>query len=100
MANVHARFGKHSAVGLWNSGLHALAHFGGGIAYIDLSASDVVFAAVQRDRFRKSGDRVFGGRISSRIGPRRMRGDGAVINDAAATWILGFHQPDGPLCAE
>src|SRR2546423_892478 len=66
MANVYARLRHDSAVSLWNSGLHALAHFGGGIAYIDLSAGDVVFAAVQRDRFGESGDRVFGGRIRSR----------------------------------
>jgi hypothetical protein len=100
MANVHSWLRQHSAVGLWDSGLHPLAHFRGGIAYIDLSAGDVVFAAVQRDRFRKSGGRVFGGRIRSGVWPRRMRGDGAVIDDAAATWILSFHQQDGPLCAE
>ena len=50
--------------------------------------------------FGQASDGVLGGGIGGGVGPRRVRGDGAVVDDAAAAGILGLHQPDGLLRAE
>ena len=43
---------------------------------------------------------MLGGSVGSRVGPRRMRGNRTIVDDAAALRLLGFHDSDRLLRAE
>jgi len=67
---------------------------------INLAAGDVVLAAVEGRGLREAGDRVLGGRIGRRAGPRRVRGQRSVVDDAAAARVLALHDAERLLRAE
>src|SRR5205807_504020 len=83
--HVHCRLDHGRAVGLRNALGHPLGHRGGGVADIDLAARDVVLSAVERRRLGEAGDRVLGRGVRSRIGPRRVRRQRAVVDDPPAS---------------
>src|SRR5947207_1917923 len=80
--------------------LHSGRHVGRGVSDVDLTARDVVLAAVERCRLGEARDRVLRGGIRRRVRPRRVRRDGAVIDDPPAAWLLGLHELEGFLRAE
>ncbi len=98
--HIHGRLFDDRAIGLRHAALHALGHLGQCVADVDLAAGDVVFAAVERGRFREAGDRVLGRGVGGRIGPRRMRGDRAVVDDPPAHRLLILHDPERLLRAQ
>ena len=51
-------------------------------------------------RFGQAGDRVLGRGVGDRERPRRVRGDRAVVDDAAAARVLRLHDLDGFLGAQ
>ena len=61
-----------------------------GVADVDLAAGDVVLAAVERGRLGEAGDRVFGRGVGRGVGARRVGGDRAVVDDAAAARVCSF----------
>ena len=99
---VHARLLLHRAVGLHHAGAgdHAVRHRGCGIADVDLADRDVVHAAVEIGGLGEAGDGVLGRGVGRRERPRRMRGDRAVVDDAAAARLLVLHDAEGVLRAQ
>ena len=79
---------------------HALGERGGGIADVDLAAGDVVAAAIERRRFGEAGHRMLGRGVGDRARARRVRGDRAVVDDAAAARFLRLHDLDRFLRAQ
>mmetsp|Transcript_5196 Transcript_5196/g.19338 ORF Transcript_5196/g.19338 Transcript_5196/m.19338 type:complete len:220 (-) Transcript_5196:2415-3074(-) len=57
-------------------------------------------AAVQAQRLGEAGDRVLGGRVGRREGPRAVGRDGAVVDDATAARRLDLHQRKSGPCAQ
>ena len=56
--------------------------------------------AVERGRLRQPGDRVLAGGIGRRVRTRHVRGNRAVVDDAAAPGILALHHRERLLRAE
>src|SRR2546423_1573534 len=100
MLYVHARLYHPAAVRLQNAGRHALGHFGGRIADIDLSAGDIVLTAIERETPGDSGDAMLGGGIRHMIWARRVSGNRTVVDDAAAARFLVLHELERRLGAE
>src|SRR5690606_83149 len=69
-------------------------------ADIDLAASDVEVARVERDRFGEPGDRMLGRRVGDRAAPRYLCGDRAVVDDPTAARRLMLHDAYGFLNAQ
>ena len=78
------------AIGLQHAFVHACGHLGGGVADIDLAAGDIEVRPSREIGFRQSGDGVLGGGVGRVIRPRRVGGDRAVIDDAAAARVCAF----------
>ena len=79
---------------------HALGHRGGGIAYVNLAASYVVLAPVERGGAGYAGHRVLGGCVGYGVGARDVGGEGAVVDDAPAHRLLVLHDVERLLGAE
>src|SRR4029079_18818217 len=91
---IEHRLGRNRAVGLHHAGLHAAAHGGVGVADVELAAGDVVLAPVERGTLCQGGDGVVGRGIGHRVGPWRVRGDRAIVDDAPALGRLRLHDLD------
>src|SRR5439155_785874 len=82
--HVHARLDAHLAIRLHHAFRHALGHLGGRVADVDLAAGDVERASVERDGLGDAAHGVLGRGVGNGHRARRMRGDGAVVDDAPA----------------
>lgn len=78
--NIHSWFSLDRPVCLKNAARHSVGQLCSGIADVDLTASNVVLAAVKRSRLGKPSYRVLGGRIGSRVRPRSVGRNGTVVD--------------------
>lgn len=97
---VETRFGGGGAVCLEHTIIHVGGHVGGGVANINLTASDMRGAVIERDGFGETGDGVFSRVVGRGVGAWGVSGNGTVVDDAAPGGRLGFHEPHGSLGAK
>src|SRR5438132_12209137 len=100
MLELDSRLDRDLPIRLGDAVHHALRHVGGGVADVDLTASDVVLAAVQRGRSGQARDRVLRRSVRSRVRPRSVGGDGAVVDYPSTARLLVLHDLDRLLRAE
>ena len=99
VGDVHRRLDHDVAIGLRHAVCHPRGHFGQRVADVDLTAGDVVFAAVHRSRLCETGHRMLGSSVWSGVRPRSVCGDRAVVDDTPALRLLTLHNPERFLSA-
>jgi hypothetical protein len=98
--HVHARLGRFRTVGLQDAA-RSCARSSPWPRCRCRSARRRCRTSGRRARcFSSARDGVLGGGVGRRIGPRRVRRNGSVINDAPAARLLRLHEADGVLRAQ
>ena len=81
---LHHRLDGYFPVSLHDTLGHTHRKLGQRVADVDLPAGNVVFAAIERQRFGQSGNRMFSRGVRRGIGARGMGRNRAIIDDASA----------------